>query len=211
MSFSLQKMDLPIYHGSRAIFESFDSSFIGTGENAGIGYGFYFATSLKGAANHCWSYCRGDGEKVIYVCKFTKSAKILFVGESVSNHSLDVVNTWGKLPHQYQKMISSKSWFGETTALQSQQINTDEKIKMLCQILHKVGFDAIYDIEGSSTDSYFHGKSILVLEPESVDIVERLSAVEILDETCGAPKEYYLSEKKQFLDKKNVLSFLRRL
>lgn len=71
---------------------------------------------------------------------------------------------------------------------------------------------AILDCESGFTDSCYHGQAVGVsfVNSDKIEIVERLPAINLLDETMGSPRDYILDKNKAAL-KGGILSRLRRL
>ena len=67
----------------------------------------------------------------------------------------------------------------------------------------------MYDSDGSFTDSYLSGLSIVVLDERVIDIIEVLPVEQLHLETIGEPKQYELADTQQKLGKTEVISFLR--
>lgn len=59
-----------IYHGTKAKFIKFDSSFFKSGEGVGSFEGWYFTDNQAGAQKHVMSYLRDlDGSGFVYECE----------------------------------------------------------------------------------------------------------------------------------------------
>lgn len=209
--------NLPIFHGSRCLFEKLDSEFVLTGEGVGVGIGFYFVNSLKGAANHAKGYAKQSGEPIVYVAKLKPSIKILTKGEPISSHRPEIYKKWHlELPFSCHSIVNCRDWFSrlanEHFTLRHHIDRTNKIVeKATCQILLDKGFDAIDNFEWTITDGYLHGTTILILNYDMIEIIESHLVKEIYPEILGDAKKYVISDKKRILGDTNRLSYLMRI
>ncbi|EGR4213424.1 hypothetical protein NTH44_003597 [Vibrio metoecus] len=203
-----------LYHGTRAHpFDKFDLMKLGSGEGCNAADGFYFASSLLGAANHARYRSRQEGEPCVYVCRFKHDAKVLTLGNAIFLHNEKVQSHWNSLP-VWPSCIQSENWYGElgfTPELSLRKTSIlDERKK--CRYLRNFGFDAIMDFEsGAFLDSYLHGRSHLLLNPEAIEIIEILKVEQIQSELSGKLRHYTLNATEQPLGTTGVFSKLRAI
>ncbi len=199
------------FHGSRADFDAFDHAFVGTGERAGIGFGFYLVNSLKGATAHAKSYAKQHGNPIVYVIRMSPDAKILTQGKPISSHSPEILQYWDKaLTFNCYLLRDNQFWFDDFWKAQHPDYRLSvHDDKEVCSVLFKAGFDAIKNVE--LVDGYLNGSTILVLNPGCFEIIEKLPVEAIYKETLGASKDYYLSDTREELGSTGILSYLRRV
>jgi hypothetical protein len=201
-----------LFHGCRpdAQFSSFDKNFVASGEGVGVGVGFYFVTSLKGAAFHADNSTRGKGEALVYVCQLRKSAIMVDRFKAIERQDGQAMAWWIRLPCSIS-CGSDADWFGGLFKHRPRACPPwEDSDARKCEFLRERGLHAIYDFEGSFTDGYLQGTTILVLAPEMIDIVEILHVKNIHSETVGEAKQYGLADTAAQLGETGVQSRLRR-
>jgi hypothetical protein len=202
-----------LFHGCRpdSPFTAFDETYVGKGEGAGVGVGFYFVTSLKGAAAHADSYTRGKGEALVYVCQLRESAIVLNRFKAIGEQHARSIEWWNRLPCTIS-CACDENWFGSLFKHRPRACPVwDDSEAKKCEFLRERGLHAIYDFEGSFTDSYLHGTSVLVLAQEMIEIVEVINVKDIHSETVGEAKRYVLADTERRLSETDVQSRLRRV
>lgn len=198
-----------LFHGTRKLFKEFDSTFFGSGE-AGVGVGFYFTDSLKGAYNHATRYAPHPGEPLIYVCEIREPVLMLQMGKEISKHSQEVQRHWETLPVAQYWAKNRRDWFGNLfRMLPLGNPSPEPSDSQKYVFLREWGFQVMYDADGDYTDSYLCGTSIVVLDEQVIDIIEILPAEQLHLEIIGEAKKYELAGIQQELGKTGVRSFLR--
>lgn len=200
-----------LFHGTRKRFDKFDPAFFGTGE-AGVGVGFYFTDSLKGAYQHATGYAPRPGVPLIYVCEVREPALMLNIRQPISKHSPEVQHHWERLPIAQYLAKESSHWFGDLfRMLPFGNPDPEPSESQKYAFLRKHGFQVMYDTEGAYTDAYLCGTSIVVLDERIIDIIEVIPADALLPEMIGDAKEYELADTLRELGNSSVLSYLRRI
>lgn len=182
-----------LFHGTRKSFNKFDSAFFDTGEHS-IGVGFYFTDSLKGACAHASRYAPHPGEPLVYVCE-VREALILDRWKPISKHSPAVQKHWETLPLAQYCAKDSRDWFEDlfrTLPIGNPTPEPSESQKYT--FLRERGFHVMYDSDGSFTDGYLSGLSIVVLDERVIDIIEVLPVEQLHLETIGEPKQYEIAD-----------------
>ncbi len=201
-----------LFHGTRAgAFEIFDMNKLGTGEGAHAADGMYFVTSLKGACNHGMLKAKQSGRPIVYICRFLPTAKVLNIDIPISSHSYDMQLFWDTLP-VWVSSRKSKDWYYDIAWTPESSIDSDNTLdeRERCRFLRKLGIDAIRNFEsGAFADSYLHGRSHILLNPNAIEIIEVLDVQDIHQEISGRAKNYYLEDELKPLGDTEVLSKLR--
>lgn len=204
-----------IYHGTRAEkFSQFDLAKLGTGEGANAANVIYFVTSLKGAYNHALLKARQKGTPLVYVCQFKPDAKILTLDMPICEHTNQVRELWDSLP-VWVSTKESKNWYYQLALPPESSVDhylppLDERKR--CDLLRSFGFDGIRNFEaGAWVDSYLHGRSHVILNPNCVDIIEVLNADDIQPEVYGSAKNYCLADHSTALGDTGINSRLKRI
>lgn len=201
-----------IFHGTRAKeFDKFELGMLGTGEGCNHANGFYFVSNLKGACYHADYKARQVGKPTVYVCAIKEQAKVVTIGKSISMHPKYLQQHWDKLP-VWISTKRGKEWYSELAKPPENRIHNDLidlNERKRCHILRENGIDILKDFEsGQFVDGGYHGRSHLVLNPDSIDIIETLNVEEIYDEIAGRPKFYHLRKEPCIFGKSNILSRL---
>jgi len=201
-----------LFHGTRALrFDKFDLCMLGSGEGKHAADGIYFTPSLKGAGWHADYTANQNGIPLIYVCVFKQNAKILTLNKSIDMHPKLIQKHWDTLP----VWISTKTgpnWYSElaltpeSSAFQGYPKLDDRE---RCKILFRHGIDAIRDFESGQYVDHIYGRSHLVLNTDSIEIIEILNCDAIADELSDDSKSYFLADDASELGSTGVLSRIR--
>lgn len=162
---------MELFHGSRARFTQFDTSFKGTGE-AGKIDAIWFTDNYGGARNHACDRCRGEGTPLVYRCNLSANALLADFSKPLSEQpqvaelllsnlpvgissSLTTGRHWWGLKHPvYEKRKGGTLYTGE------QGVPEEDTVA-----LYKAcGLHGVYNWEGAWTDSYLKGPSIVIFD-----------------------------------------------
>ena len=165
--------DVPIFHGARSQFQQFHDRKAGSGEGAGVKIGYHFTGTLAGAAHHAEHYVRSDHKPVVYVCRLKSQANILCRGERITNHAEEIQQMWQQMPLVYSTLNDSNDWYELLLSqnFSDKSVIEDEDVYKL-RLLSQHGFDGVDDFEGWLTDGHFGSATLLVLNPDVIEIVE---------------------------------------
>ncbi|TQI77306.1 hypothetical protein FHU10_5294 [Serratia fonticola] len=162
---------MELFHGSRARFTQFDTSFKGTGEAGSID-AIWFTNNYAGARNHARYKCRNEGTPLVYRCSLSANALLADqskplseqprVAELLLRHlpvgissSLSHGRDWHGLVQPYYKKMRGKTYY-----LGNQGVTSEYAI----ELYRACGLHGVYDWEGAWTDSYLHGPSIIIFD-----------------------------------------------
>lgn len=167
---------MELFHGSRARFTEFNTSFKGTGE-AGTIDAIWFTDNFAGARNHARYRCRNEGSPLVYRCKLAERALLAEFGKPLSEQprvaellhrhlpvgistSLSQGREWSALAQpQYQYFKGRILYTGD------RGVNSEECI----ELLKSCGLHGVYNWEGVWTDHYLHGPSIIIFDLSVLD------------------------------------------
>lgn len=161
-----------LFHGTRAVFHTFENDFVFSGEGAGAGYGMYFVDNLRGAANHARQYCRNGTNSYVYVCRLEKATPIN-IYKAISKQSEETRRIWSLLPVSVSCFEHEENWFEHSAFLRGK--SESEKLKYL----HGKGFHVVVDADGIFTDAYLYGIVYLVLDVTKIEILEVIDTRDI--------------------------------
>lgn len=180
---------MELFHGSRARFTHFDTSFKGTGE-AGSIEAIWFTDNYKGASNHAWYKNRNEGTPLVYRCRLSERALLADYSKPLSEQPRVAELLLRHLPVGISTSLSQGSeWYGLTQPYYENVkkgkrgffrngnigVSSEEAI----ELFRACGLHGVYDWERSMTDSYLHGPSIIIFD---VSVLEDLTCSDARNE-----------------------------
>lgn len=162
---------MELFHGTRARFTQFDTSFKGTGEAGDID-AIWFTDNYAGARNHACYKNRNDGSPLVYRCKLSDSALLADYSKPLSEQPRVAELLLRHLPVGISTSLpKGREWYGLTQPhyvkskgkmlyIGNRGLSSEESIELyrLC------GLHGVYDWEGAWTDSYLKGPSIVIFD-----------------------------------------------
>ncbi|WP_337049811.1 hypothetical protein [Serratia fonticola] len=167
---------MELFHGSRARFTEFDTSFKGTGE-AGTIDAIWFTNNYAGARNHARYKCRNEGSPLVYRCTLSERALLADFSKPLSEQPRVAELLHRNLPVGISTSLSlGRKWYGlaqphyqnfkgKMLYTGNRGVNSEESIELFISC----GLHGVYDWEGAWTDSYLHGPSIIIFDLSVLD------------------------------------------
>lgn len=170
---------MELFHGSRARFTQFDTSFKGTGESGSID-AIWFTDNYTGARNHACNQNRNEGSPLVYRCRLSERALLVDHSKTLNEQPRVAELLLRHLPVGISTSLSQgREWYGLTQPhylkgkdgiiYDGNKGVTSEKA---IELYRACGLHGVYDWERPWTDSYLKGPSIIIFD---VSVLEDLT------------------------------------
>ena len=152
---------MEIFHGTRQRFETFDTSFKGTGESGNID-ACWFTDNFKGAKSHARGWNRNAGTPLVYRCELTSDAILADYSRPLAEQPAIAERLRRYLPVAISTSIrDGREWY----ALKTPDYRTVDKKPFyfggqgiyenaLLELYRSCGIHGVYDWERPVTDPY---------------------------------------------------------
>lgn len=161
---SLQGVLLKLYHGSRALFDSFDPQFFGSGEGSGLA--FWFIDDFDGAAYHARKTKRHSAYiPRVYTCEFPDHLPVADLDASLSSqpHLLECLRDTLPVELAFKISATDRNWGRSLLSIWSEFTEIPKDNNDLIELLSaRCGIMGAHNLQGGCGNNRYKGRCTVI-------------------------------------------------